>query len=92
MLRRCLSPFPIAAVVLAGFAGGCVGKISDASSGSTSTPPGGNTAVGITPGGNTPGVASVSYAMVRLTNTQYLNTAHDLLAMVSFPEVAFVTQ
>ena len=91
MLRRYLSRFPIAAMLLAGHLGGCVGKVGDPSTGSTSPPPGGNTPVGNTPGsntpvGNTPGVASVSYAMVRLTNTQYLNTAHDLLATVSFPD------
>src|SRR4051812_40358113 len=76
-------------MLLAGYLGGCVGKVGDPSIGSTSTPPGGNTPVGNTPGSNTPGgngVASVSYAMVRLTNTKYLTPAHDVLATVSSPD------
>jgi hypothetical protein len=75
VLRSSLSRFAIAVISLAG----CVGKVGDRSAGNT--PPGGTP-----PGGTPPGVASVSYAMVRLTNTQYLNTAHDLLPTVTFAD------
>lgn len=62
---------------------GCVGKIEDGAAA-------GNTNVNSNNSNN--GTPSVAYAMVRLTNNQYLNTVQDLFPSMTLPSLSLANE